>query len=147
MTDIAAGKPAIGWRGWLYYDGACPFCVATLSRWEHVFHRRGFAFAPLQAGWVLERLGLRPGELPPEMKLELPDGTIRSGLEAWRTMARTVWWLRPLAMVTGWPALNSLAWRVYRWIAANRYCLGDVCAVPRRRRVPHHAATTFLELP
>jgi predicted DCC family thiol-disulfide oxidoreductase YuxK len=136
-----------GCRGWVFYDALCPICLATLRRWVGLFRSRGFEFAPIQDEWVRRVLGLALGELPPEMKLLLKDGRLLGGVDAVREMSRTVWWLWPLAVLSGWPGLRTLAGRAYRWIASNRYCLGDVCPLPRRHRVPHHAATTFLELP
>lgn len=139
-------SPATPPQGWVFYDGLCPLCLATVARWGPRFRRRGFDFAPLQSDWVLRILGLRPGELPGEIKLLRPDGRLLGGVDALRVMARTVWWLRPFAALAGWPGLEAVAWASYRWVAARRHCLGDVCGVPRQSHA-RHAATTFLELP
>lgn len=145
LTQAGSPPPP---RGWVFYDGICPVCLAGVSRWGPLLTRRGFAFVPLQTEWVRQQLGLRPGELPAEMKLLLPDGTLLDGVDAVIALGRTVWWLWPGAVLADWPGLNALAWAAYRWIATNRYCLGDVCSLPRRaRRRQHHAVTTFLELP
>ena len=135
-------------RGWVLYDGICPVCRAGVERWGLRLRRRGFDFAPLQTEWVRLHLGLRSGELPGEMKLLLPDGAQLGGVDALIVMGRTIWWLWPLAILARWPGFNALARAGYRWIATNRYCLGDVCTLPKRGvRRPHHALTTFLELP
>ncbi len=135
-------------RGWVLYDGICPICRASVERWGPMLRRRGFDFAMLQTDWVRQYFGLGVGELPAEMKLLLPDGTQLGGVDALIAMGRTVWWLWPFAVLAGWPGFNALARAAYRWIAVNRYCLGDVCPLPHHappRR--HHAITTFLELP
>lgn len=135
-------------RGWVLYDGICPVCLSSVDRWGPLLRRHGFDFAPLQTEWVRRRLGLQPGKLPAEMKLLLPDGVQLGGVDALIIMGRAVGWLWPFAVVAGWPGFNALAWLGYRWIARNRYCLGDVCAISKRTRTyHHHALTTFLELP
>lgn len=145
---IPAPMPATPPRGWVLYDGICPICLAGVRRWAPMLTRRGFGFAPLQTDWVRARLGLLPGELPPEIKLLRPNGSMLGGIDACAEIGRTVWWLWPFAVLAGWPGFHALAGSVYRWIATNRYCLGDVCPLPHHappRR--HHAVTTFLELP
>ena len=134
---------------WVFYDHQCPVCRATIGRWRRVFEARRIEFAALQAPWVRERLGLAPGELPDEMKLLTTDGRILGGSVAIAWMCRRVLWLWPLGVLMGVPGLDVVTRWVYRWVARNRYCLGDVCELPRMRmdRRRHLAATTFLEAP
>lgn len=140
--------PAMPPNGWVLYDGFCPVCRASIERWGPMLRHRGFGFAMLQTEWVQRHLGLRPGELPAEMKLLRPDGNQLGGVDALIAMGRTIWWLWPLAFIARCPGINTLARAGYRWIAANRYCLGDVCTLPKRGAGrPRHALTTFLELP
>jgi predicted DCC family thiol-disulfide oxidoreductase YuxK len=140
--------PPVPPRGWVLYDGICPVCTSSVERWGPLLRRRGFGFAALQTEWVRLRLGLQPGEFPAEMKLLLPDGTQLGGVDALIALGRTVWCWWPVAVLASWPGFNALAWLGYRWIARNRYCLGDVCALPKQTRTrQHHALTTFLELP
>ena len=134
---------------WAFYDHRCPVCRATIGRWRRVFEARRFEFAALQSPWVRERLGLAQGELPDEMKLLTPDGRILGGPVAIAWMCRRVSWLWPIGVFMVVPGLHAVTRWVYRWVARNRYCLGDVCELPSipdgRRR--HLAATTFLETP
>lgn len=134
---------------WVFYDHQCPVCRATIGRWRRVFEARRIEFAALQAPWVRERLGLAPGELPDEMKLLTTDGRILGGSVAIAWMCRRVLWLWPLGVLMGVPGLDVVTRWVYRWVARNRYCLGDVCELPPMRmdRRRHLAATTFLEAP
>ena len=77
-------------RGWVLYDGICPVCLSSVERWGPLLRRRGFGFATLQSGWARQRLGLRLGELPAEMKLLLPDGALLGGVDALIAMGRAV---------------------------------------------------------
>jgi predicted DCC family thiol-disulfide oxidoreductase YuxK len=81
------------------------------------------------------------------MKLLLADGSICGGVDALLAMARTVWWLRPLAFLARLPIGDRSARWAYKWVAANRYCLGDVCRIPPKHRRRHSAASTFFESP
>jgi len=135
-------------RGWVLYDARCPLCLASVRRWGPALRRRGYAFAGLQEEWVRLRLGLQPGGVPPEMKLLRTDGSVLGGFDAVVHLMQALWWLAPLAALARLPGIHTLGCGVYRWIAENRSCLGDVCPLPppvTRRR--HAGITTFLELP
>lgn len=141
-------EPATPARGWVLYDGFCPVCLAAIHRWGPLLRRRGFLPVTLQTGWARQRLGLRPGELPGEMKLLLIDGPALGGVDALVAIGRTIWWAWPFAVLAALPGPDGLARALYRWIATNRQCLGDICSVPGRPvRRRHPAATTFLEMP
>lgn len=148
MTEaLTANPPTAG--TWALYDHQCPVCRSIVGRWRRVFEARRIEFAPLQAPWVRERLGLSPGRLPDEMKLLTPDGRVLGGPDAIAWMCRRVAWLWPLGVLMVLPGLDAVTRLGYRWIARNRYCLGDVCELPPMRvnRRRHLAATTFLEAP
>ncbi|MEY4198284.1 MAG: DCC1-like thiol-disulfide oxidoreductase, partial [Verrucomicrobiota bacterium] len=53
--------------GWLYYDGACPFCLRWVGRLGFIARQGGFESVPLQSEAARRDLGLADGELPPEM--------------------------------------------------------------------------------
>ena len=132
VTSMETGSQTLPPRGWVLYDGVCPICLGSVARWGALFRRHGFEFTPLQTEWVRKRLGLAIGEIPGEMKLLRPDGTLCGGVDALIGMTSAVWWLWPFAQLTRLPGFNHLAWYGYRWIARNRYCLSGVCQIPRR---------------
>ncbi|MBN8249200.1 MAG: DUF393 domain-containing protein [Verrucomicrobia bacterium] len=138
-----------GARGWVFYDGFCPICAGIVSRIGPLFQRRGFRFVPLQDPWVGPALGVSGDELRREMKLHRREGSTVGGVEAWKELGRAMPWLRPLVVLSGWPGIRRVADAVYRWIAANRYCLAGVCPAPDDvcRRDSHHGAANTLELP
>jgi len=138
-----------GARGWVFYDGFCPICTGIVSWIGPQFRRRGFRFVPLQDGWVGSALGVSTHELRREMKLHRRDGRTVGGVEAWKELGSAVPWLRPLVAMSGWPGIRRIADAVYRWVAANRYCLSGVCPAPEEGgcRIAHHRAANTLELP
>lgn len=130
--------------GWVFYDADCPFCARGAARWSEGFARRGFVWLPLQTPGTAARLHVTEADLRAEMRLQLADGTIYSGIHAWLVLLRSIWWLRPLAAVMALPPLGGLAATGYRWIARHRHCLGGRCAVNRREPCRHSA---FFEMP
>ena len=126
-TSHPAPRPL---TGRLYYDGACPFCLRWAGRLGFIARQGGFEVLTLQSAEARHDLGLVEGELPAEMKLRLADGRVLGGVDACIALAEAVGWCAPLGWLLRVPGVNGLAWRAYRWIAANRYCLGGACNVP-----------------
>lgn len=125
----------MGGTGWLFYDGACPFCLRWVGRLGFIARQGGFELVPFQSEIARRELGLAEGELSTEMKLRLADGRLLGGVDAYIALAEAAGWTAPLGWLVRTPGVNALAWRAYRWIAANRYCLGDRCALsPQRER-------------
>jgi predicted DCC family thiol-disulfide oxidoreductase YuxK len=141
---VDCGETGAG-RGWVGFDALCPVCSALERRWNPVLAPRGFPFVPLQNPTFARRLGLRPGELPEEIQLVLADGRRLGGADALRFLAAQIAWLAPLAWISGFPGIRTVTNRAYAWVAENRYCLGDTCRAPLRRRSRGHAA--FFESP
>jgi len=139
VFGLWAGLWAQRWRerlahdhvaGRLYYDGACPFCRRWVGRLAFIAKQGGFELLPLQTETARRDLGLAAGVLPHEMKLRLADGRVLGGVDAIIVLAEAAGWTAPLGWLLRGPGVNPLAWRVYRRIAANRYCLGGACVVP-----------------
>ena len=126
-----------GCTGWLYYDGACPFCLRWVDRLGFIARRGGFELVPLQSDAARRILGLAEGELPTEMKLRLADGRLLGGVDACIVLAEAAGWTVPLGWLARVPGVNALAWRAYRWIAANRYCFAGQCEMPNASRTPN----------
>ena len=49
-------------NGYLLYDDSCGFCRRWVPFWESTLRKRGFLIAPLQAKWVIEKLGIPPAD-------------------------------------------------------------------------------------
>ena len=113
--------------GWVFYDGRCPWCRRLIRRQSHTLIRRCFLAAPLQRGWVQQRLGLPPDELLKEMRVLTAGGRVIGGAEAAVYLARRIWWARPLYAVSRIPGAMRPLGALYRLIARNRYCLSGRC--------------------
>ncbi len=116
--------------GRLYWDADCPFCIKWVGRFAFIARQGGFVLVPLQTEESRRDLGLREGELPSEMKLRLADGRLLGGVDAYIALAEAAGWTAPLGWLARLPGFNALAWRAYRWVAANRHCLAGQCTPP-----------------
>jgi len=114
-------------RGWILYDNTCGFCRRWATFWETALRHRGFAIAPLQAGWVQEKLGLNPDVLLDDLRLLLADGRLLAGADAYRYAMRRIWWAWPLYLVAITPGLRRIFDWAYRTFAANRHRVSATC--------------------
>src|SRR6185436_19081141 len=128
MTD-KNGKIA-----WVFYDRDCGLCLRSIERLRPILSRHGFGLAPLQAGWVRDRLHLKPEDPLTEMVLLTEDGARFGGAEAILKSAQYIWWARPFAAVGRLPGVRPLLHRVYRYIAARRHCVSGVCRIDATRK-------------
>jgi alginate O-acetyltransferase complex protein AlgI len=121
--------------GWIFYDADCSLCAGSAARLSEWLHRRGFQLLPLQTPGAAERVGVTTEALLARMHLLTRDGCRFAGADAFIEIARHVKWARPVVAATELPGVLPLLRRGYDWIAANRYCLGGTCRLPRRRPV------------
>jgi len=92
----------------LFYDDRCPWCRFTARLLAGALARRGIQTAPLWRGWSMERLGIGPGEDPPDAPVLETTGRILAGRDAMRELATRIWWLgaaRRAAIAVGVSAL------------------------------------------
>jgi predicted DCC family thiol-disulfide oxidoreductase YuxK len=115
--------------GRVFYDAKCGLCQAGVKR-GGLFQRRGFRYQPLQTPGLAAELGLPEAELYREMKVQLADGKVFGGVDAWSALLRSIWWLWPIGTLLRIPGLHWIADRIYRWIAAHRYQISGHCPLP-----------------
>ncbi|MBI2367449.1 MAG: DUF393 domain-containing protein [Deltaproteobacteria bacterium] len=120
-------------KGWVLYDGSCGFCSRWVPFWENTLKRRGFHIAPLQAGWVAEKLHLSDKERASDFRLLLADGEQVAGAEAYRYLMRRIGWATPLYLLSILPGLRTIFDASYQAFADNRYFISRRCHVPVRR--------------
>jgi len=121
--------------GWVFYDGQCSFCTGWIKRLEHWLHRLGFGLAPLQTDWVQDHLKDTGKDPLQEMKLLSRTGKVLGGVDAWLYIARKSAWTWPLYFFGHLPGIYAVLENGYRWIARNRYRLGEQCTLPEGRRI------------
>jgi predicted DCC family thiol-disulfide oxidoreductase YuxK len=126
----------------LYYDGLCPFCVASMRRlmaWNTA-GRLGFVDIT-GPGFDPGFLGVDMAALNRELHGRTRDGKVLAGIDtmlAAYTLAEQGWRVWPLRVRLLRPGLA----RAYRWFARHRYqisqrlgyrlpagCDGDTCGV------------------
>jgi predicted DCC family thiol-disulfide oxidoreductase YuxK len=129
-------------KGWVCYDAECSFCSRLAARAEHLLTSRGFHLAPLQAGWVRDRLGWKEGEPLTGMKLITADGRVIGGADAAIRLAGLIWWAWPLFAFSRLPGAKAALRAIYRQVAKNRYCLGRARSLTAKSEKRHHHSTS-----
>lgn len=132
-------------RGWVFYDGECPLCLAAAKKLTPLLRRHHFDLVPLQNQRAQEQLGLKADEPLVEMKLATNDGNIFGGADAMLQIARRIWWAWPLFALAHIPGAKMVLQKMYLQIAENRCCLRDLCPI----RTPSQPRTirVFFEMP
>jgi predicted DCC family thiol-disulfide oxidoreductase YuxK len=70
--------------GWILYDDSCGFCRRWVPFWEKMLQKRGFEIAPLQTGWVRQKLQLNENDLLQDLRLLLANGKQIRGADTYR---------------------------------------------------------------
>ncbi|QLC74266.1 DUF393 domain-containing protein [Pseudomonas sp. LPB0260] len=103
----------------VYYDGACPRCVADRRRYERLAQHDD------SVEWVditgqenqLRAAGIDPYRALTELHVEDDQGRIHRELDAYILLMRRTPRLRPLAWLLGLPGLKPLlSWCYRRWV-------------------------------
>ncbi|WP_024459891.1 thiol-disulfide oxidoreductase DCC family protein [Marinimicrobium sp. LS-A18] len=104
----------------VYYDGACPRCVADRQRYERLAGRAGEAVQ-----WVditgrddeLKQRGIDPDRALRELHVQDGEGQIHRELDAYILLMRKTRLLRPVAWLIGLPGIRGLLSRSYHaWV-------------------------------
>jgi predicted DCC family thiol-disulfide oxidoreductase YuxK len=119
--EWGAVASSAGSLGWIIYDGQCPSCRGWAARWGPIWTRRGFVLAAFHEAWVRHVPELEVCGEPDEMKLLLPDGRCLGGVDALGYLCRRIWWLWPVGLLLGIPAIRALSGVVYRVWARHRF--------------------------
>lgn len=131
-------KPTHGY-GWVFYDEHCPKCCGWEGRFKKVLLRRHILTAPLQRGWVQERLELDANEAFTEMRVLTASGKVLGGAAAMVYLAERIWFAKPLAAVAKLPGVMGQLHRLYRYIAHHRYCQTTNCKVAKPQHKQSHS--------
>jgi hypothetical protein len=66
-----------------------------------------------------------------ELRFISEDGKQFGGADAIVTLAREIWWWRPLVWFSRIPGMMDVLRAGYRWVAAQRSCAAASCTVPQ----------------
>jgi len=125
--DATSGKGdgGLGWPYTLVYDGQCRMCTRlahALRKWDG---RRTIEVVPLQAAGVMARFPWIPAEAYAQaIQLVGPGGQTWQGAAAIERLLTILPRGRWMAWIFHIPFVRTLADRVYRWVARNRYRMG-----------------------
>jgi predicted DCC family thiol-disulfide oxidoreductase YuxK len=104
----------------VYYDGACPRCVADRRRYEKLHARGDDSVEWLDITCRHEQLraaGIDPYLALTELHVEDAQGRIHRELDAYILLMARIPLLRPLAWLVGLPGLKPmLSWSYRRWV-------------------------------
>lgn len=107
----------------LYFDGSCPFCVASMRRLQSWDTAGRLAFVDIaQAGFDPSPLGVDMAALNREVHGRTPEGKVVAGIDtmlAAYTLAGRGWLVWPLRVRLLRPALSG----AYRWFARHRHAI------------------------
>jgi predicted DCC family thiol-disulfide oxidoreductase YuxK len=115
--------------GWILYDDSCGFCRRWVPFWETALRRRGFAIAPLQTGWVREKLGMSEDDLIADLRLLFADSSVVNGADVYRYAMRRIWWAWPAYLFSVTPGFRKFFDWSYRTFAANRFRVSSACGL------------------
>ena len=116
--------------GFVLYDDSCGFCRRWVPFWKATLHKRGFAIAPLQSKWVVERLKASQEDLIFDLRLLLTDGGQVRGADVYRYLMRRIWWAYPVFLLSSAPLLRSAFDWGYRTFANHRHWFSRACRLP-----------------
>jgi predicted DCC family thiol-disulfide oxidoreductase YuxK len=116
----------------ILYDGCCGACSYFIGRRGALLRTFGFATAALQEYWVQSEVNVPAEELLKDIHLITKDGEVYRGPEAFRFIAKHIWWLKPLFVFSRLPLLEGLLNRLYRFIADRRTKISTVCGLQEK---------------
>jgi predicted DCC family thiol-disulfide oxidoreductase YuxK len=113
--------------GWILYDNSCGFCRRWVPFWENTLRKRGFEIAPLQTGWVKEKLQLSDGDLLQDLRLLLATGESIQGADTYRYAMKRIWWAFPIYLLSTVPPGRHMFDWTYRKFATHRHQFSRMC--------------------
>jgi predicted DCC family thiol-disulfide oxidoreductase YuxK len=113
--------------GWILYDDSCGFCRRWIPFWAKTLQKRGFEIAPLQAGWVREKLRLEEKYLVQDLRLLLANGDQFQGADTYRFAMKRIWWAYPVYLFSIAPLGSNIFNWGYRKFARHRHQISRAC--------------------
>jgi predicted DCC family thiol-disulfide oxidoreductase YuxK len=118
----------------LIYDGACSLCVFSKKRieqWDTKKHIRFLSFQDKQASILVPELasmrGTSPAKSMDAMRLVSADGSVSSGVDAFRGILPSLPMGCAIAFIFRLPGVLNLSKKIYRIVARNRIAWFGKC--------------------
>lgn len=115
-------------KEWVFYDGQCRMCVGLSQKIKHTLNSKGIGLIPLQVDWVRKRTAHIKDPLK-EMLFQTSKGEVLGGIDAVIFLARKIWWMYGIYLLSKIPGMRFVLERGYQWIARNRYCVSGWCRI------------------
>lgn len=116
----------------VYFDAQCPLCVAGAMRFQQFDANHRLRFVDLHDPVWASRAALRfsQADLDSAMRVQLPDGTWRSGYFAWAVILENLPAWRWLGRLMSFPLFYSVGPAFYRWVAGHRLQISRTLGLP-----------------
>jgi predicted DCC family thiol-disulfide oxidoreductase YuxK len=116
----------------VYIDGECPMCREGAQQLEKFDTNDALRFVDLHDESWAERAAERftPSDLFDIMRVEMPDGTWRSGYFAWGAVLERLPTWRGLGLLMRFPLFYGIGPSIYRWVADHRLLVSRLLRLP-----------------
>ena len=116
----------------VYIDGQCPLCVAGALRFRRIAHTDAVRFVDVHDPEWAARAEARfpPAEMQNSMRVQMPDGTWRTGWFGWAAILSALPAWKPLGRLLGLPLFYGLGPALYGWVAAHRQAISRALRLP-----------------
>lgn len=106
----------------VYYDSECPLCVRTKIIVSHFNSQNKIAFKTVQfdAKDAVELKKIETSVLLDDIHSVDKNGKVYNGVNTYIQILARIWYFYPLSLLLRTPGINSLANKVYSYVAKNR---------------------------
>ncbi len=106
----------------VFYDSECPLCVRTKIIVSHFNSQNKIAFKTVQfdAKDTVELKNIETSVLLDDIHSVDKNGKVYNGVNTYIQILSRIWYFYPLSLLIRTPGINSLANKVYTYVAKNR---------------------------
>jgi predicted DCC family thiol-disulfide oxidoreductase YuxK len=121
VTDAPTTLP----RYTVFYDANCRLCVRSRRTLERLRPRAALVFVNVQDDAAMRTFPAVDREASlGQMFVLNPRGNLAGGYDGFLSLVPTIPILRPLRQILRWRPVRFVGWKLYRFVARNRYRLG-----------------------
>ncbi len=109
------------WPAQVFYDGGCPVCSREMGHYRHRSNSEKLLFLDIAAcDFRAEDYGFCQDDLMRALHVRCHDGSVHTGVEAFRVIWQATPHMGWLATLVALPGVHGLVALLYRCFAANR---------------------------